>query len=127
MVVQAIVSAVVLAAVALAGWRFNRYVDARPTTGRADGETSLWVIFGCAYLVLAGSLLTGVWAPWLPTDWRLGVASGVIFFSVFAAGGLPMALGDHRRSASGRRTNEALEQAVRHLQVAQQRTPAGRI
>ena len=77
--------------------------------------------------MLAASFLMGVWAPWLPADWRLGIAAGVIFFGVFAVGGLPMALGDHRRSASDRRTNEALEQAVRHLQVAQQRTPASRI
>lgn len=119
------ITLIVLSALALASWRFNRYVDSRPIPARADGETALWVIFGCAYVTVGASILIGAWASWLPHDWRLGLAAGAITFVAFAAGGLPMALGDHRRTAADRRTEEALDRAVQHLGV-EYRAPVGR-
>jgi drug/metabolite transporter (DMT)-like permease len=104
-----------LAALLAASWQFNRYIDARPLRRRADGETALWVVFGCAYTVTGAAILIGAWAPWLPHDWRLGLAAFAILLTAFAAGGLPMALGDHRRTAADRRTSEALARAERHL------------
>jgi drug/metabolite transporter (DMT)-like permease len=115
---QIIITAAILLALVLASWRFNRYVDSRPVAARADGETALWVVAGCTYVVLAASILIGAWAPWLPADWRLGPACGLLIFAAFIAAGLPMALGDHRRSASERRTNEALDRATQHLPAA---------
>lgn len=109
---------IAVAAILMAGsWRFNRYVDGRPLSARADGETALWVVFGCSYVVVGAAVLIGAWAPWLPHDWRLGLAAGAIIFAAFFAGGMPMALGDHKRSASDRRTSEALDRAVNHLGV----------
>lgn len=110
-----IITIAVLAALLLASWRFNRHVDNRPTAARADGETALWVIFGCAYVTAGASILISAWAAWLPHDWRLGPVAGAIIFIAFIAGGLPMALGDHRRSAADRKTGEALDRATRHL------------
>lgn len=126
MIPHVLISIAILGAVLATSWRFNRYVDGRPMTARADGETALWVIFGCTYVVLAASVLVGVWAPWLPSDWRLGLVVGGINFAAFVAGGIPMALGDHQRSATDRRTNEALERAVSHLGVGQ-RAPVSRL
>lgn len=121
-----LITLIVLAALSVASWRFNRHVDSRPIAARADGETALWVIFGCVYVVAGASVLIGVWAAWLPHDWRLGVAAGAITLAAFAAGGLPMALGDHRRSAHDRRTEEALDRAVQHLGVGFRAAPNDR-
>lgn len=126
MLTSTLVTLTVLAALVAASWRFNRYVDSRPIRRRADGETALWVIFGCAYVVLGASVLVGAWAAWLPHDWRLGPAVGAIAFLAFAAGGLPMALGDHRRSAADRRTEEALERAAQHLGAGYRAAPIDR-
>ena len=115
-----------LAALLAASWRFNRYVDSRPISARADGETALWVIFGCAYVTVGAAVMIGAWANWLPHDWLLGPAVGAIMFIAFAAGGLPMALGDHRRSAADRRTGEALDRAVQHLGVGFRAAPNDR-
>jgi drug/metabolite transporter (DMT)-like permease len=117
MVAPVLITLAVLAALFTASWRFNRHVDSRPIAARADGETALWVIAGCAYVTAGASILVAVWSPWLPHDWRLGLAVGAITFIAFAAGGLPMALGDHKRSAADRRTDEALDRAARHLGV----------
>lgn len=117
MITPTLITLAVLAALSAVSWRFNRYVDTRPIPARADGETALWVIFGCAYVTAGASILIGAWAAWLPHDWRLGFAAGAITFCAFAAGGLPMALGDHKRSAIDRRTDEALNRAIQHLGV----------
>jgi hypothetical protein len=117
MTTPVLITIATLAALAAASWQFNRYVDSRPVAARADGETALWVIFGCAYVVLGAAIVTSAWAAWLPTDWRLGLATGGITLGAFVAGGLPMALGDHKRSASDRRTTEALDRAARHLGI----------
>ena len=115
MLTPTLITTATLLALLAGSWRFNRYVDSRPPSRRADGETALWVIIGCAYVVVGAAILIGAWAPWLPGDWRLGLAAGCLTFLAFAAGGLPMALGDHRRSAADRRTVEALDRAVQHL------------
>lgn len=115
MITQALTTIAILAVLSLGSWRFNRYVSSRPIAARADGETALWVVFGCSYIILGAVVLIATWAPWLPHDWLLGPVVGAILFGAFCAGGLPMALGDHRRSASERRTAEALDRAVHHL------------
>lgn len=122
-IAQAILlSIAVLAALAYASWRFNRHVDNRPMTARADGETAVWVIFGCAYVTAGASVLVSIWSAWLPGGWLLGLATGAITLIAFVAGGLPMALGDHKRSAADRRTGEALDRAVQHLGVSYRAT-----
>lgn len=118
MIAQLLTTSVVLASLLLGSWRFNMYVSGRPVAVRADGETALWVVFGCSYVILGAVILIATWAPWLPHDWLLGPVVGAILFVAFFAGGLPMALGDHRRSASERRTAEALDRATHHLGAA---------
>lgn len=115
MLTLTLITGATLLALLAGSWRFNRYVDSRPPSRRGDGETALWVIAGCTYTVIGASVLIGAWAPWLPGDWRLGPITCAITLSAFAAGGLPMALGDHSRSAADRRTVEALDRAVQHL------------
>lgn len=108
---EIVVTVITLAALLGASMLFNRYIDRRPVTKRADAETALWVVAGTLYTLAGAAVLFAVWAPYLPRDWRLGLIAMGVMLAAFAASGAPMVLGDMRRSQDWRRTNEELDKA----------------
>ncbi len=106
-------SLLILATLVLASVAFNRYVDRRPLTRRADGETALWVAIGCAYTMLGAAALLALWAPWLGSSWILGCWALLCMVTAFVAAGIPMFVGELRRTQAWRETNEHLARAER--------------
>ena len=113
MITTLFLTAAILGALAAGSIRFNRYIESRPIRRRADGETALWVVIGCAYTVAGAVGIVFVWANQLGIPWSFG---GVVFAAIiaaFIAAGLPMFWGDMHRTQAWRETNEYLERAER--------------
>lgn len=80
----------VLAALAAISVAFNRWIDGREV--ESPGETSVQVVVGTGYTLLAVALLVWLWRGWRESL-RLVVCAG----ACFAAAGAPMVAGDVRR------------------------------
>ncbi len=115
-----IAATVVYATLAGAALALNRHIDAQPVK-RPDGITSLWVVVGVAGTLAGATVLLGLAWPVLASlgelhgAWAAAVGCGVVVASAFAASGLPMILGDAKRSAELRVTHEAVEEARANL------------
>ena len=119
---DAIIAAIVVyATLAGAALALNRHIDAQPVQRRPDGIASLWVVVGVAGTMAGATVLLGLAWPVLASlgelhgAWAAAVGCGVVVASAFAASGLPMILGDAKRSAELRVTHEAVEEARANL------------
>ena len=101
-------SLLILATLVFASVVLNRYIERRPLARRVDGETALWVAIGCAYTVFAAAVLLALWAPWLGVSWHLGFWALLCMLAAFTAAGIPMFVGELRRTQAWRETNEHL-------------------
>lgn len=106
-------SSVILLALVAGSVLFNRYIDRRPSTRRADGETSLWVAAGCTYTLAGAGALAAIWSHHLGLAWEPIAIVIAATFAAFVAAGLPMAMGDARRTQAWREINQYLERAER--------------
>ena len=113
MIATIIYSSVILIALVGGSVAFNRYIDRRPAKHRADGETALWVAIGSAYTLAGAVALITVWAHQLGHPWTVGVFVLAALSAAYLAAGLPMFLGDMRRTQAWRQTNEYLDRAER--------------
>lgn len=106
-------SSVIFLALVVGSVFFNRYIDRRPATRRADGETALWVAAGCTYALIGAGALAAIWSNHFDLPWEPIAVAIAATLAAFVAAGLPMALGDARRSQVWRETNEYLARAER--------------
>lgn len=92
---------------------FNDYIDSRPPAERPDGVTAMWVAVGTIYTLVGATVLCWLLWPWLAA--LSGVIAALVLLAInlsaFVAAGLPMLLGDARRSHRVRRTAGAIEAA----------------
>lgn len=113
MIITLAFTSVILIALVGGSVLFNRYIDHRPAKHRADGETALWVAIGSAYTIGGAVALITVWAHQLGHPWTVGVFVLAALAAAYLAAGLPMFVGDMRRTQAWRQTNEYLDRAER--------------
>ena len=97
-------AAIIYIALAAASLRFNLYIDQTPDEDRPDGLVALWVGLGIGYTGLGVVLLSIAYydaialfmAQWQQLGLVLGL--GIIGVTALLASGLPMLVGDIRRS-----------------------------
>lgn len=109
--IATLITTAILSALAYSSWRFNRYIEGRPPRRRADGETALWVVIGCAYTTVGAVAIVVAWARQLGYPWEMALVVLAALLAAFIAAGVPMFWGDLRRSQSWRETNAYLERA----------------
>lgn len=94
-----IITAIIIAGLALASYLFNRHIDNAPATDELpDGQTAWWVVLGTIYTLAGTMVILEAWFGW---DLMLRVAGTV--FACFVASGIPMVLGDMHRTSQRRR------------------------
>lgn len=86
----------------------NSYIDHTPPAARRGGETALYAAVGVTYTNAAAGLLVSA----VTGDWRTGVRAFGLLTGVYALSGIPMFLGDIRRSARRRRERAAADAAI---------------
>lgn len=87
-----------LGGLAVMSWWFNQWVDAQAETDPLGGYAAVQVVLGVSYtLAGAGVVLAAL------LDVKVAIEAVGIMAVCFAASGLPMMVGDMRRSARRRR------------------------
>jgi len=85
----------------------NSYIDHTPRPSRRDGETALYTAVGVTYTNAAACLFVS----FVTKDWRAGAKAFGLLTAAYAVAGLPMFLGDVRRSARSRKERRAADAA----------------
>ena len=88
---------------------FNAWIDRTRPDNVPDGVVGWWVMGGCTYVLIAFLCLFAVWWPQIKAsvttiDAVAGVA--LLAFGSFAFAGVPMVVGDARRSLNRRKIAE---------------------
>lgn len=101
---QILLSIVIYALLTLASIALNRHIDGREEL--FDGETATWVILGTLYTIVGAAAVTMIW--WHEMDaialpWQGGAAIFLIVLLSFSFSGLPMYIGDAKRSQKRRK------------------------
>lgn len=92
-------SALILSLLAAISTLFDRRITNSPRPKLApNGITAIRVGIGVFYTLAGGSVAVSLWASLLPSGLLLGPVVGVIFLVCFVASGLPMMIGDMKRT-----------------------------
>lgn len=92
-------SAAILIALTTISYLYDRSITQSPRPKMApNGITAIRVVVGVLYTLIGGGMAVSLWASLLPAGWLLGPVVAAIMLVCFIASGLPMVIGDMKRT-----------------------------
>lgn len=106
MLTEYLATGLIVVLLLLASVFFNSYIDQQPAPRKQmSGVTAWWVVIGNAYTGASIIILIGIWLGWM-----IALYCGLIAVGCFIVSGLPMIIGDYRRSERRKGNEIALEE-----------------